>query len=264
MTTTMIMQLPHRRPEHDNQATGRGGPAFHLCLETHVSRDEIRISLVPSRRQSTRNLASMSALAITRFSKFVSAKLQDCPLLSPPVIHSVHIGAVESVPVRALHGDALGGGFVAVGAHLSVRVSACQIHTSFHSGSAGESESVDRVEKPVETDIGRLASAHHAELHIACLRAAFRPKPSHTHGMMHYKSWNLAWALLSGMLNALGAWALFVALKNGGKASIVAPLTALYPLVVIALVPLVLRESVTRLQFVGVASAQIAVVLLSI
>lgn len=40
--------------------------------------------------------------------------------------------------------------------------------------------------------------------------------------------------------------------------------TALYPLVVIALVRLVLRESVTRLQFVGVASALIAVVLLSI
>jgi len=82
--------------------------------------------------------------------------------------------------------------------------------------------------------------------------------------MMHYTSWNLAWALLSGMLNALGAWALFAALKNGGNASIVAPLTAPYPLVVIALVPLVLRESVTRLQFVGVASARIAVVLLSI
>jgi len=179
-------------------------------------------------------------------------------------IHSVHIGAVESVPARPVHGDTLCHGFIAMGEHLGVCVSTCWVHTGFNIGSAGHSESVDRVEKPVETDIGRLASAHHAELHIACLRAAFRPKPSHTHGMMHYKSWNLAWALLSGMLNALGAWALFVALKNGGKASIVAPLTALYPLVVIALVPLVLRESVTRLQFVGVASAQIAVVLLSI
>lgn len=81
--------------------------------------------------------------------------------------------------------------------------------------------------------------------------------------VFHYSGWNLAWALLSGMLNALGAWALFAALKSGGKASIVAPLTALYPLVVIMLVPLFLHESITRLQVAGVVCALIAVVLLS-
>ena len=81
--------------------------------------------------------------------------------------------------------------------------------------------------------------------------------------VFHYTGWNLTWALLSGALNALGAWALFAALKSGGKASIVAPLTALYPLVVMMLVPIVLHESITRLQVVGVACALIAVVLLS-
>jgi transporter family protein len=81
--------------------------------------------------------------------------------------------------------------------------------------------------------------------------------------VFHYTGWILTWALLSGALNALGAWALFAALKSGGKASIVAPLTALYPLVVIMLVPFVLHESITRLQVVGVACALIAVVLLS-
>ena len=81
--------------------------------------------------------------------------------------------------------------------------------------------------------------------------------------VFHYSRWNLTWALLSGVLNALGAWALFTALKSGGKASIVAPLTALYPLVVIMLVPFVLHESITRLQVVGVVCALIAVVLLS-
>ncbi len=81
--------------------------------------------------------------------------------------------------------------------------------------------------------------------------------------LFHYSGWNLTWALLSGVLNALGAWALFAALKSGGKASIVAPLTALYPLVVIMLVPFVLHESITRLQGVGVVCALIAVVLLS-
>lgn len=81
--------------------------------------------------------------------------------------------------------------------------------------------------------------------------------------VFHYSRWNLTWALLSGVLNALGAWALFAALKSGGKASIVSPLTALYPLVVIMLVPFVLHESITGLQVVGVFCALIAVVLLS-
>jgi transporter family protein len=81
--------------------------------------------------------------------------------------------------------------------------------------------------------------------------------------LFHYSGWNLTWALLSGALNALGALALFAALKSGGKASIVSPLTALYPLVVIIAVPFVLHESITRLQLVGVACTLIAVTLLS-
>jgi bacterial/archaeal transporter family protein len=78
-----------------------------------------------------------------------------------------------------------------------------------------------------------------------------------------YSGWNLTWGLLSGALNALGAWALFAALKSGGKASIVAPLTALYPLVVVVLVPFVLHESITRLQVGGIVCTLIAVVCLS-
>jgi len=81
--------------------------------------------------------------------------------------------------------------------------------------------------------------------------------------MFHYSKINLTYAVLSGLLNALGAWALFAALKNGGKASIVSPLTALYPVVVIALVPWILHESVSPLQWVGVLCALIAVILLS-
>src|SRR5580700_6048927 len=81
--------------------------------------------------------------------------------------------------------------------------------------------------------------------------------------IFHYSRMNLVWALLSGLLNALGAWALFAALKSGGKASIVAPLTALYPIVVIVLVPFILHESVTPLQGAGIACSLVAVVLLS-
>ena len=81
--------------------------------------------------------------------------------------------------------------------------------------------------------------------------------------LFHYSRPNLAYGMLSGLLNALGAWALFAALKSGGKASVVAPLTALYPVVVIVLVPKILHESVSSLQWLGVGCALIAVVLLA-
>ena len=81
--------------------------------------------------------------------------------------------------------------------------------------------------------------------------------------VLHYSGWNLTWALLSGVLNALGAWALFAAMKSGGKASVISPLTALYPLVVVLVVPFILRESITLLQGAGVLCALIAVGLLS-
>jgi hypothetical protein len=75
-------------------------------------------------------------------------------LFSPPVIYRVHVSAVESVPMRSVHGDALCRGSVAVGAHPGVRVSARQVDTCFHIGSAGDSEFVDRVEESIETGIG--------------------------------------------------------------------------------------------------------------
>src|SRR5215471_17740998 len=50
-------------------------------------------------------------------------------------------------------------------------------------------------------------------------------------GILHYSTRNLCWALLGGALNALGSWALFASLKSGGKASVVVPFTALYPIV---------------------------------
>lgn len=49
--------------------------------------------------------------------------------------------------------------------------------------------------------------------------------------ILTYSSRSLVFALLSSLLNALGAWALLAAMKHGGKASIVVPFTALYPLV---------------------------------
>src|SRR5437870_3581383 len=49
--------------------------------------------------------------------------------------------------------------------------------------------------------------------------------------ILHHSPRKLCWALLGGGLNALGSWALFAALKSGGKASVVIPFTALYPMV---------------------------------
>lgn len=83
------------------------------------------------------------------------------------------------------------------------------------------------------------------------------------HALFAYSLKSLGWAFLGGVLNALGAWALLAALKSGGKASVVAPFTALYPVVVVFSAPAILRESITVRQAVGVLCALIAVVLLS-
>jgi transporter family protein len=69
--------------------------------------------------------------------------------------------------------------------------------------------------------------------------------------------------MLSGFVNALGGWALLAGLRSGGKASVVSPLTALYPLVVVFVAPFILHESISATQAVGVVFALIAVSLLS-
>lgn len=81
--------------------------------------------------------------------------------------------------------------------------------------------------------------------------------------LLSYSRRALFLSLLSAFLNALAAWALLAALKHGGKASIVVPFTALYPVVTAFLAPIVLHESITRVQAAGVACGLIAVVLLS-
>ena len=73
----------------------------------------------------------------------------------------------------------------------------------------------------------------------------------------------LVYGLLGGALTNLGSLFLFAALKSGGKVSIVAPITALYPLVIVFLAPFVLQESVTLFQGAGVLCALGAIVLLS-
>jgi len=82
-------------------------------------------------------------------------------------------------------------------------------------------------------------------------------------GFSQYSRTAIVWGLLSGFLSNVGAWGLFAAMRAGGKASIVAPFCALYPVIVVVLAPLLLHETVTPLQGVGVLCALISVVLLS-
>lgn len=71
------------------------------------------------------------------------------------------------------------------------------------------------------------------------------------------------WAFLTGILGGLGNLAFFQALVVGGKASIVAPVTALFPVVTVLLALTFLRERLGRRQWVGLALAFIAIYLMS-
>lgn len=73
----------------------------------------------------------------------------------------------------------------------------------------------------------------------------------------------IAWAFLTGVLGGTGNIAFFRALVVGGKASIVVPVTALFPLVTVILAVVFLRERLGRVQKVGLLLALVAIYLLS-
>lgn len=81
--------------------------------------------------------------------------------------------------------------------------------------------------------------------------------------LLDYSLGNVLAAVAAGFLNALAFWTFLAALRSGGKASVVVPLTALYPLLVVLAVPLLLDESLTFTQGLGVACGVAALVLLS-
>lgn len=69
---------------------------------------------------------------------------------------------------------------------------------------------------------------------------------------------------VSGLCGALGNFALLVALRESGKAAIIFPLTALYPLITVVIAVLFMRERARRVQVIGIVLAIIAVLLLSV
>jgi len=73
----------------------------------------------------------------------------------------------------------------------------------------------------------------------------------------------MAWAFLTGILGGTGNIAFFHALVIGGKASIVSPVTALFPLVTVALAVTFLHERIGTAQKFGLVLALGAIYLLS-
>ena len=72
------------------------------------------------------------------------------------------------------------------------------------------------------------------------------------------------WAFLTGILGGLGNLAFFQALVKGGEASVVSPVTALFPMVTVLLAVLFLKERLGRTQWMGLALAFVAIYLLSV
>jgi transporter family protein len=73
----------------------------------------------------------------------------------------------------------------------------------------------------------------------------------------------IGWAFLTGILGGTGNIAFFHALVIGGKASVVSPATALFPLVTVILAITLLHERVGTGQKIGLVLALVAIYLLS-
>lgn len=73
----------------------------------------------------------------------------------------------------------------------------------------------------------------------------------------------IVWAFFTGILGGVGNIAFFHALSIGGKASVVVPATALFPVVTVILAVTVLRERISIRQWLGLALAFAAIYLLA-
>ncbi|MBI5582392.1 MAG: EamA family transporter [Deltaproteobacteria bacterium] len=75
--------------------------------------------------------------------------------------------------------------------------------------------------------------------------------------------WGIGYAVLAGIAGSIGSIFFYLALKQG-KASVVVPLTALYPLVAVALSVLFLKEEISGVNVIGIILALAASLLLSL
>src|SRR5581483_2646239 len=70
-----------------------------------------------------------------------------------------------------------------------------------------------------------------------------------------------AWAVFTGIGGALANVTFSEAIVRGGEASIITPLTAMYPLVTVVLAAAFLRERINVVQGLGIGAALVAIVL---
>src|SRR6266404_9377083 len=73
----------------------------------------------------------------------------------------------------------------------------------------------------------------------------------------------ILYALASGAVSCLGNVVYYDALSRGGKAAMIVPITALYPLTTILLAMLLLKERLNRIQLAGVLTSLVAIYLFS-
>ncbi|MBM3822445.1 MAG: DMT family transporter [Verrucomicrobia bacterium] len=92
---------------------------------------------------------------------------------------------------------------------------------------------------------------------VAILLAASQPWPRAVAG----SSWT--WVVLLGLTFALGNLALLIAFARGGKASILTPFTALYPVIGIPVAIFMFGEKIGGRESLGIALSLLAVVALS-
>jgi transporter family protein len=81
--------------------------------------------------------------------------------------------------------------------------------------------------------------------------------------LRQYSVRSIAFVLLAGILNAAGTWTVLAAMRSGGKASVVVPMTAVYPMVVCLIAPFFLHEHITVLQGAGITCGLGAIFLLA-
>jgi bacterial/archaeal transporter family protein len=81
-------------------------------------------------------------------------------------------------------------------------------------------------------------------------------------GKVNTNTKGVIFSVLTGIAGMVGTLFFLLALKNG-KASIIILFTALYPIMSVLLVQIILRESITLKQGIGMCFAVIAIVLFS-
>jgi bacterial/archaeal transporter family protein len=88
----------------------------------------------------------------------------------------------------------------------------------------------------------------------------------HRHGAQEKREGRVMgvfWAFFTGILGGVGNIFFFQAMVAGGKASVVAPVTALFPMITVLLAMIFLHERLGRVQWLGLALAFVAIYLLS-